>query len=569
MDVQRHATFPRPLRLKGIIFCLAVAFWLILLPACTTTSVAENSAAVSGIKYGGSVSIMPGPFGLFNRNFNPFQINTRSGTTGMIYETLLFFNQLNGKTTGWLATNYLWSSDLTRLTFTLRSGVTWTDGQPFTSQDVVYTLDLLRQYRQVDTYGLSNFIKDVTNPDAHTVIIQFYHPAVPELWYIAGQTYIVPYHIWRHIKNPVTDPNPDPVGTGPFMLTSFDPALYVLGRNPHYWQPGKPYIDELRYPAYESNASADLILAQGSIDWDGIYSAKLQTNFVDRDPASNHYWFPPVKDVMLYMNLTSFPFNILAVRQAINQAINRQRLSVQGETGFEPPADPTGLVLPSDQAYLDPAYANLAFSVSTSKATTLLADAGFIRGSDGIYVNEQGQRLAFTLNVVSGWTDWENDCLYIAQDLKTIGIAVTINHLSYNDYLTDLEVGSYNSAISWTASGPSPYYLYNGLLASANSAPLGKVASSNWERWNDTNTDQLLTQFAESNSLAVQQQALNGLQRVMVEQVPVIPLLYSVDWYEYTTTRFVGWPTQQDPYATPSPYVYPDSEVVALHLHQV
>jgi peptide/nickel transport system substrate-binding protein len=67
----------------------------------------------------------------------------------------------------------------------------------------------------------------------------------------------------------------------------------------------------------------------------------------------------------------------------------------------------------------------------------------------------------------------------------------------------------------------------------------------------------------------VQQQAMNGLQRVMVEQVPVVPLLSSVDWYEYTTTRFVGWPTQQDPYSSPSPYVYPDSEVVALHLHQV
>jgi len=181
----------------------------------------------------------------------------------------------------------------------------------------------------------------VTSPDKLTVIIQFYHPAVPELWYIAGQTYIVPHHIWQHIKNPVTEQNPDPVGTGPFMLTSFDPALYVLTRNLHYWQPGKPYIDELRYPAYESNASADLILAQGSIDWNGIYSAKLQTNFVNRDPAHNHYWFPPIKDVMLYMNLTRFPFNILSVRRAINQAIDRQRLSVQGETGFEPPAHPT------------------------------------------------------------------------------------------------------------------------------------------------------------------------------------------------------------------------------------
>jgi len=141
--------------------------------------------------------------------------------------------------------------------------------------------------------------------------------------------------------------------------------------------------------------------------------------------------------------------------------------------------------------------------------------------------------------------------------------------MAYTDYLTALENGSYSAAISWTTNGPSPYYLYNSLLAGANSAPVGKVASSNWERWNDAATNQLLTQFAESNSSSVQQQALNGLQKIMVEQVPVIPLIYNVGWYEYTTTRFVGWPTPQDAYAVPSPYLYPDSEIVALHLHQI
>ncbi len=570
MTIQRASRLPYPHHLKISICSFTLLLFLILLPACATTPTSGNGVAANGIKYGGSVSVMPGPYGLFTRNFNPFQpANARSGTQGMIYETLLVFNQLKGTITPWLATHYTWSSDLTRLTFTLRTGVMWSDGQPFTSDDVVYTLNLLREYRQLDAFGMSNFIKNVANPDAQTVVIQFYHPSVPELWYIAGQTYIVPRHIWQHIKNPVDDPVNDPVGTGPFTLTSFDPALYVLARNPHYWQPGKPYIDELRYPAYESNASADLILAQGSIDWNGIYSANLQTNFIERDPAHNHYWFPPVKDVMLYMNLTRFPFTLLAVRQAMNLAIDRQRLFLQGETGFEPPASLTGLVLPSDQSYLNPQYATLSQGVATTRAMALLASAGFTRGNDGISVNAQGQRLSFTLNVVSGWTDWENDCGYIAQDLKNIGIAVTINHESYNNYLAALENGSYNAAISWTTSGPSPYYFYNNLLASANSAPIGRVASSNWERWNDAATDQLLTQFAQSNSSSVQQQALNGLQKIMVEQVPAIPLVYNVDWYEYTTTRFVGWPTPQDPYAVPSPYIYPDSEVVALHLHQV
>ena len=569
MTIQKDSIIQSPRRLRVALFCLALALLVILLPACATTTASDDSTTTNGIKYGGSVSVMPGPYGLFERNFNPLQPNNaRSGTQGMIYETLLVFNQLKNTTSPWLASNYNWSTDLTRLTFSLRAGVTWSDGQPFTSNDVVYTLNLLRRYSQLDAYGVSKFIKSVSNPDAQTVIVQFYHPSVPELWYIAGQTFIVPQHIWQHIKDPANDLISNPVGTGPFMLTSFDPALYVLSRNPHYWQPGKPYIDELRYPAYESNASADLILAQGAIDWNGVYSTKLKANFLDHDPAHNHAWFPPVKDVMLYMNLSRFPFTIQAVRQAMNIAIDRERLYQVGETGFEPAASLTGLVLPSDQSYLAPEYKNLSGAVDINKATNLLAAAGFTSGTDGVLMNAQGQRLTFTINVVSGWTDWENDCRFIVQDLKKIGIAVTVNYMSYPDYLTALEMGTYNTSISWTNSGPSPYYLYNSLLANANSAPIGKPASSNWERWNNPATDQLLTQFAESNSSAVQHQALNGLQKIMVEQVPAIPLVYNVAWYEYTTTRFVGWPTQQDSYAIPSPYVYPDSEIVALHLHQ-
>jgi peptide/nickel transport system substrate-binding protein len=69
--------------------------------------------------------------------------------------------------------------------------------------------------------------------------------------------------------------------------------------------------------------------------------------------------------------------------------------------------------------------------------------------------------------------------------------------------------------------------------------------------------------------VATQQQALAGIQKIMVDQLPSIPLVDSVNWYEYTTARFTGWPDQQNPYAVPSPYAYPDSEQVALNLHQV
>jgi peptide/nickel transport system substrate-binding protein len=82
----------------------------------------------------------------------------------------------------------------------------------------------------------------------------------------------------------------------------------------------------------------------------------------------------------------------------------------------------------------------------------------------------------------------------------------------------------------------------------------------------DPATDQLLNQFATSNDPTVQQQAISGLEKIMVEQLPVIPLTNEPYWYEYNSTNFTGWPDEQNAYALPSPYQYPDVEIVLLHL---
>src|SRR5690348_12480455 len=120
---------------------------LVLLSACSSVGNTPpgGQSSSNGVKYGGAVTIVPSPYGEFTRNFNPFVNDNASlsGTRGMIYEPLLFFNREKNTITPWLATRYTWSSDLKTLTFTLRQGVTWSDGQPFTSADVVFTFNLM------------------------------------------------------------------------------------------------------------------------------------------------------------------------------------------------------------------------------------------------------------------------------------------------------------------------------------------------------------------------------------------------------------------------------------------
>ncbi len=548
-----------------------VSLLLTIVVAVSACGPATSSGSNSGsLKRGGSVTLVPSPKGPWTINFNPLISGNNSlpGTQGMMYETLLYFNRMDGSVHPWLASSYQWAPDATKVTFALRRDVTWSDGKPFTSADVAFTLNLARQYPALDLNSLWQTIQSVTTPDPYTVVVTFNQPAVPMLWYIGGQTYIVPQHIWQGKGDPTMSTNDHPVGTGPFVLKSFSSQLYVLARNPHYWQQGKPYVDELRYPAYTSNMAADLLLSQGSVDWTGLFTPNIQQTFVNRDPAHNRYWFPPSNVVMLYLNTAKYPFNRLAVRQAISAGLDREQIYKTAEAGYEPVAHPTSLVLPAEEKYLSTRYAKSTYKVDPAKSAGLLQQAGFHKGSDGVYVDAKGNRLAFNINVPTGWTDWVTATQIMASNLKAIGLDVSVNAVSFNQYISALSQGTFDTAISWTNTGPSPYFLYNAVLNSANTAPVGQQATSNFERWSDPTTDRLLKQYASSPNPAVQQQALDGLQEIMVEQVPSIPLVYGVTWYEYSTARFTGWPDQDHPYAVPAPYGAMDSAVVAMNIHK-
>ena len=555
-----------PSRRAGAVVASVLLVLSVALAGCGNTPATNASGQP---KTGGTVTIVPSPYGSFTRNFNPYSSSVNSGTQGMIYETLLYFNREKaGSVQPWLASAYSWSPDGKTLTFTIRKGVKWTDGQPLTSADVVFTLNYLHQYPGIDTYSLWSVISSVSAPDPQTVTVNFSTTAFTYLWYLAGQTYILPQHLWSSVSDPVLYTDPNPVGTGPFTLKSFDPQLYVFAKNAHYWQPGKPYVDAVRYPAYTSNTSADLLLSQASVDWTGVFSPNLEKTYVQRDPTHDKYWFPPSNDVMLYLNDAKAPFNNVAVRQAISDAIDRTQLSKVGEDGYEEVASPTGLVLPNEQTYMDPTYASTKFTVDTAKAEQLLQSAGYTKGSDGIYANASGAKLSFNLNVVTGWTDWVTDCQIMADELKKIGIQANVNAVSYGAYIAALNNGQFDMAISWTSPGPTPFYLLNNMLNSKLSAPVGQKAISNWERWMDPTTDSLLQQYANSNDKSTQMQAVYGLEKIMVEQLPSIPLVYGATWYEYNTTQFTGVPDANNPYAGPAPWQYPDVAVVAMNIHK-
>ncbi len=540
----------------GIVVAALSSASLVALAGCGTTS--SHSTTAAAVK-SHTLVVIPGLNGAFADNFNPYSPSALSGTMGLIYQPLFYFNPVGPQVYGLLGKSYAWSNGNKTLTVTLRPGVKWSNGKPVTVNDVVFSFDLLKKFPALDTASVWTHLTSVQASGTNQVVFQFATPDVPFGYYVLDDVYIVPQSIWSKFSNPAKVTNTSPVGTGPFLANTFSSQAYTFVANPHYWG-GEPKVHKLQYLDYTGNDSATLALASGGIDWTDLFFPNIDKVYVSKDPQYNKYWFSVGGTNMLFPNLKNSQLSKLAVREAISDAINRPQLDKIGEYGYEAPATPTGLMLPPEKSWIDPNLPakDAAFTYSPSQSVKILEKAGFKRNAQGVFTSPGGTPLKFTLEVPTGWTDWDADCSLMAHDLQQVGIDVTVTELSYGAYYSNLTTGHYDLAMAGSGSGPTPYYLYQSLLAPKN--------PGNFEQWSNPTTTQALDTYSSSSNLAVQKQAIYTLEKAVATNLPAIPLIYGATWFEYSTKYFTGWPTAKDPYAQPAPYNYPAEGIVLAHL---
>ena len=541
---------------------------VLVLAACGTSS-STTAGATPGT--GGTVTIDNESGTLWTCDFNPYNAAVNGEAFGTIYETLVYDNLLTDKKTPYLASDYQWSGDSKTLTFTIRSGAQWNDGQAFTAADVLYTFQLLKKYPALDLQSDWSVLSDVQQQGSDKVVFTFNSSAVPYFYQIAGQTAIVPQHIWSAISDPTTVKIDKPVGTGPFTMSQCTPQNITYTRNPNYWQKGLPHIQTVNYPAFTDNDPANQFLAAGQAEWGGQFIPNIDTYYVARDKAHNHYWFPPIQNINIWINLTLPPLDNKAVRQAMAFGIDRPKVSQIGEYGYEPPGNQTGVLLPTFAGWVDNAQLSKAgYKLDVNKSDSLLKGAGFTRGSDGIYQNSSGKRLSFTIISIAGYTDWTASIQVVTQNLKAAGIEIKEQDQNSNDYFNNMFTGNYQLAYGSLATtpGPTPYYELRNTLHSATTADIGQTAAGDYERYKNPAVDSLLDQFGATTDSAKQHQLISQVETFMLDDVPVIPVTEGVAWYQYSTKHIAGWPTPSDPFAAPAPWNLPDMGVTLVHLYQ-
>jgi peptide/nickel transport system substrate-binding protein len=535
---------------------------LIAVSACSGSADSGASGQGSGITLtvGGQMVGM-------TRVFNPFLPTSALGlagndvtsgsSSGFIYEPLVQVNYVKSNDDiPWLATSWTWSNGDKTLTWQLRQGVKWSDGRPFSSADVVYTFQLMAKYAALNLTGIA--FTSVSAPNADTVVLNFATPQSQNFDLYAGQI-IVPEHIWSKVANPATWADPNPVGTGPFTLSTFSPQGYLLVKNPHYWQPGKPEIAGLRFAAFSDNETLANAITAGQIDWAADYLPDAQTTYLNRS-NDNNYWVPSAGSDGLIPNLDTFPLSDLAVRKAISVGIDRSAIAAARNS---PPAtNVTGLPVPSFDSLVAAPYQNDNFSQNVAEAKSILTADGWTMGSNGYY-EKNGRELSFSITFPSAYTDIASAASVLTQQLKAIGINMTIDTVPASEINNLDALGQFQSTMGYpVAYTPTAWSFYSEQMDPQFYQPVGKNITTfeDIERFNDPTTRALFEAYPTA-SPAKQQQIVQQLEGIWADDLPVITMIYWGDYAEWNSSQVTGWATQSNPYFMPSP-----NEVVALRL---
>ena len=544
--------FPRTRTARRSATLVGAATFALLAAGC-----GGGSAGGGGSASGQDATLVAytGQAGDYQINFNPFS-PTKIGGLGTIYEPLFFSNKAQvSDMVPLLGTEQSWNEDGTVLSVTLREGVTWSDGEPFTADDVVFTFDLLKKTPSINNIGYHG--KATAVDDTH-VTFTFDKPAFVKGPDVLSNTPIVPEHLWQDV-NPVEDVVEEPVGTGAYMLGEFKPQAFTYTANPDYWG-GEPAVKDVRYLALSGNQAGADAIAAGTIDW--------QTGPIP-DIQNTHQNFPAYDAYTQWQNQAVLatcsdaelgcegPQTDPAVRKALYYAMDREQLNKLAfmDTGNE--VSPTFALTPSQDDFVsdDVSEAVAPMQADPAKAAQILEDAGWAKGGDGIYAKD-GEKLSLTVEVVTGWTDYITAIDTMASQAKEAGIQLQAAQSSWNEWTEKKGSGRFELVIDslWQGPAPDPFYLYTYFFDSGSGAKVGETSGNNFARYDNPVVDDALAELAALplDDAAARQPHFDAIQTEIVRDMPYIPILTGGTTSVWKTAKFTGWPSDDDLYAFPA-----------------
>lgn len=478
-------------------------------------------------------------------------------------EYLFYANFATGEIQPWLATEYSYNEDFTEFTIKLRDNVKWNDGQPFSSEDVVFTVDMLKANATLARSAtLNEFVESVAAPDATTVVFTLTKPAPRFHYNVFAQVdalTALPKHIWDG-QDPLTFKNNPPVTTSVWKLNQTLPDLrmFVWERDENYWGKDEQFPNA-KYMVFRTAPPADADyqdLVNNVID----HAHRLQWHQVEQAVATNPaVTYGPFQDPCprgIWVNAGKYPLSEPDVRWALSYLVNREKIA---NVIWQPPTVPA--VHPWSEwklleQYLDPAVLEeYKIEFDPAKAAERLDGLGFEVGADGVRVDGEGNRMAYNIITPAevGVGEYQ-----IAQDLAEeaakVGIELTVQAVTGPVFDESTQTGNFDITAHWLcgAGFMDALGVYQN-FQSKNTAPVGERATAgNWIRLEDAELDAAVEKLqAISPDSAEAKAAYSDALRAWMRLMPAIPVVQTVYVMPWNETYWTNWPTEDNMYTVP------------------
>ncbi|MET3938151.1 peptide/nickel transport system substrate-binding protein [Paenibacillus sp. PvP094] len=516
---------------------------------------------INGLQWG-----PPTNFNLLSGN-PAFPVNY-GNSRELLYETLFMVNQLDGALEPLLGKSYEWTDDTT-LRIELNADAKWSDGKPFTADDVVYTYELGKKY-DINWSSFWTYIQEVKAGGAQVVEIKL-NPDNPNKLTVLDSIELIPMlpkHIWEEIEkknnNDLTairkEINDNPVGTGAYKLHFYNDQKITIIRDDNYW--GQKLFGKLPAPKYithviyKDNAAGDLAFKSGQVDVSQQFIPQVWKMWEGGAPVKTYLkdapYYLPGSMPSIFFNLSKAGLDNADVRRAIAMSINYDKISELAMSGYSAPMQPS-LTLNSDaeSKYIDQnAIKSLQWTTDVEGANALLDSIGAAKGKDGIRVLN-GTRLGpFEIECPYGWSDWNAALEIVAQSAKAIGIEIRTKFPESPVWTNDLQTGKFDIIMNTPAGGVSPSQPWNRamtIMYSKGVAPLGEMAFWNWGRYQNDRADAIIEEIPSVSDEAKLKALYTELNTIWLKDIPSIPLMYR-PWVFDTVNESVwkGFPSEGD-----------------------
>ncbi len=506
-----------------------------------------------------------------------------TGPLQTMAEPLIMFNLLSGETEFWLAESMEMSDDFTEVTLTIREGIKWSDGEPFTADDVAFTFATVKENQDSMVHTAEiHLMESVEVVDTHTV--KFTLGAPSPSWWVNTLTsnhglgeHILPKHIWED-KDPLTftfyDPDQGwPISTGPFALVEASPEQKVFVRRNDWWAVEAgfkplPDIEKVVYiPQREESARAQMIIrneidAMSMVPVDTLLDVFEQNpdvvSWSKQDPPYGYLdWCP----IGLFINNAgdSPAANSKDIRWALSYALNRETLVDNAERGAGSlayhPITPYSWFDPFEEV-LQPIYEKHSLDPQDhyDLVDQRMAAAGYEKNS-----NDMWEKDGETIQMSIGFPSWlARYGVHMVRQLQDAGFEAEMDQSPG----TGEAFGRGERDYQFGCKGPSgvlgadPYYMLS-LYSSATFRDIGEPPVNPWAtaRWRNEEFDAIVDQMAQLEATDPQTMVLfEDAMEIWFEELPDVYVSQLIIRHLGNTQYWEGWPSKDDNYGVLHPW---------------